>query len=89
MIRTMFFNLFLPTVVIFCIVYTYCLSRLFIVSPLAVHDGKVLREFEKLYDLLHIAGYYRALIYDTQVVKDTLKAAEKFIGKLGKTLSSH
>ena len=56
---------------------------------LAVHDGKVLREFEKLYDLLHIAGYYRALIYDTQVVKDTLKAAEKFIRKLGKTLSSH
>ena len=42
-----------------------------------------------IYDLLHIAGYYRALIYNTQVVKDTLKAAEKFIGKLGKTLSSH
>ena len=28
----------------------------------AVHDGKLLREFEMLYDVLHIAGYYRALI---------------------------
>ena len=26
---------------------------------LAVHDGRVLREFEKLYDALHRAGYYR------------------------------
>ena len=42
-----------------------------------------MREFEKLYDLLHIAGYYRALIYDTQVVKDTIKLAEKFIKKSG------
>jgi Domain of unknown function (DUF5618) len=25
----------------------------------AVRNGKVLREFEKLYDMLHIAGYYR------------------------------
>lgn len=30
----------------------------------AVHNGKLLREFEKLYDALHIAGYYRGLIYD-------------------------
>lgn len=29
---------------------------------LAIHDGKLLREFEKLYDALHIAGYYRGLI---------------------------
>ena len=49
---------------------------------LAVHDGKVLREFEKLYDLLHIAGYYRGLLYDTNVVKDALKAAKAFIEKI-------
>ena len=55
---------------------------------LVVHDGKLLREFEKLYDLLHIAGYYRALIYDTQVVKDALKVAEKFIEKLGKGIDN-
>ncbi|MDI6791990.1 MAG: DUF5618 family protein, partial [bacterium] len=30
---------------------------------LVVHDGKLLREFEKLYDALHLAGYYRGLIY--------------------------
>lgn len=40
---------------------------------LAVHDGKLLREFEKLYDMLHIAGYYRGLLYDVNIVKDALK----------------
>lgn len=50
---------------------------------LAVHDGKLLREFEKLYDMLHIAGYYRGLLYDTNVVKDALKAAKAFIEKIG------
>jgi hypothetical protein len=49
---------------------------------LAVHDGKLMREFEKLYDMLHIAGYYRGLLYDTDVVKDALKAAKVFIEKI-------
>lgn len=49
---------------------------------LSVHDGKLLREFEKLYDMLHIAGYYRGLLYDTDVVKDALKAAKGFIEKI-------
>jgi hypothetical protein len=49
---------------------------------IAVHDGKLLREFEMLYDTLHIAGYYRALIYNANVVKVALKAAESFIKKL-------
>jgi len=48
----------------------------------AVHDGKLLREFEKLYDALHIAGYYRGLIYDVTMVKDALKAAKAFIDHL-------
>ncbi|MBI5048389.1 MAG: DUF5618 family protein [Deltaproteobacteria bacterium] len=48
----------------------------------SAHNGKLLREFEKLYDALHIAGYYRGLIYDTDMVKDALKAAKDFIGKL-------
>ena len=34
----------------------------------AVHDGKLLREFEMLYDVLQIAGYYRALIYNVNMV---------------------
>ncbi len=49
---------------------------------LAVRDGKVLREFEKLYDALHIAGYYRGLIYDVEAVKAYMKAAKEFIDKM-------
>lgn len=48
----------------------------------SAHNGKLLREFEKLYDALHIAGYYRGLIYDTNAIKDYFKAAKDFIGKL-------
>jgi hypothetical protein len=49
----------------------------------AVRDGKLLRDFEKLYDALHIAGYYRGLIYDTRAVRDYLEAAKEFIDKVG------
>ncbi len=49
---------------------------------LVIHDGKLLREFEKLYDALHIAGYYRGLLYDVEMVKDALKAAKAFIEKI-------
>lgn len=48
----------------------------------SVHNGKLLREFEKLYDVLHIAGYYRGLIYDVDMVKDALKATRSFIEKI-------
>jgi len=47
-----------------------------------MHNGKLLREFEKLYDMLHIAGYYRGLLYDRNVVKDALRAARSFIEKM-------
>lgn len=50
---------------------------------IAVHNGKLMKEFEKLYDALHIAGYYRGLIYDVEMVKDALKAARAFIEKIG------
>ncbi len=49
---------------------------------IAVHNGKLMREFEKIYDALHIAGYYRGLIYDVYMVKDALKAAKTFIEKI-------
>ena len=52
-------------------------------KAVAVRNGKVLREIEKLYDMLHIAWYYRGLTYDRDVVKDALKAAKSFIDKLG------
>lgn len=48
----------------------------------AAHNGKLMREFEKLYDMLHIAGYYRGLLYDTEVVKDAIKATKVFIEKI-------
>ncbi len=49
---------------------------------LQVHNGKLLKEFEKLYKLLHIAGYYRGLLEDVTVVKDAIKAAKIFIEKI-------
>jgi len=48
---------------------------------LAMHNGKLLREFEALYEALHIAGYYRGNLYLVDMVKDALKAARAFIEK--------
>jgi hypothetical protein len=42
---------------------------------LSVHNGKLSREFEKLYKALHIAGYYRGLLEDVDMLKDAFKAA--------------
>ncbi|MEW6679982.1 MAG: DUF5618 family protein [bacterium] len=49
---------------------------------LLVHNGKLIKEFNKLYKLLHIAGYYKGLLEDRMVVKEALKAAKDFIEKL-------
>jgi len=49
---------------------------------LAIHDGKLIREFERLYDQLHIAGYYRGLLHNVDIVKDALKSAKSFIKKI-------
>jgi hypothetical protein len=49
---------------------------------LMIHNGRLLKEFEKLYKLLHIAGSYRGLLEDVTVVKDALKAAKIFIEKI-------
>ncbi|MEW5693015.1 MAG: DUF5618 family protein [Candidatus Hydrogenedentota bacterium] len=49
---------------------------------ISIHNGKLMQEFEKLYDSLHIAGYYRGLIYDANMVKDALKAAKHFIERI-------
>jgi hypothetical protein len=50
---------------------------------LAIRDGKLLREFEALYEALHIAGYYRGNLYLVDMVKDALKSAKAFIEKIG------
>lgn len=49
---------------------------------LSIRNGKLFREFQSLYDTLHIAGYYRGLILNTDMVKDALKAAKAFIEKI-------
>ncbi|MBI5326976.1 MAG: DUF5618 family protein [Deltaproteobacteria bacterium] len=49
---------------------------------LSVHNGKLLKEFDDIYDELHIAGYYRGLLHSTTIVKDAIKSAKDFIGKL-------
>lgn len=49
---------------------------------LSAHNGKLLREFDDLYDELHIAGYYRGLLHKTLTVKSVLKSAREFIEKL-------
>jgi hypothetical protein len=49
----------------------------------APRNGKLLREFDSLYDMLHIAGYYRGLLHHATVVKDAFKAARAFIEKIG------
>ena len=49
---------------------------------LMIHNGRLLKEFDKLYKLLHIAGYYRGLLEDVTVVKDASKAAKIFIEEI-------
>ncbi|MDI7259558.1 MAG: DUF5618 family protein [Thermodesulfobacteriota bacterium] len=50
---------------------------------IAIHNGKLMREFEMLYDTLHIAGYYRGLLYNVNVVNAAIRAARAFIEKMG------
>ncbi|HLG29166.1 MAG TPA: DUF5618 family protein, partial [Candidatus Brocadiales bacterium] len=50
---------------------------------LKVHNGKLLRAFEDLYDELHIAGYYRGDLHSVDVVKGAFKTARAFIEKIG------
>jgi len=46
------------------------------------YNGKLIRQFDRIYDELHIAGYYRGLLKGVGTVKDAMKAARDFIEKL-------
>ncbi|MBI2472007.1 MAG: DUF5618 family protein [Planctomycetes bacterium] len=50
---------------------------------LAVRNGKLLNQFEDLYDELHIAGYYRGMLHSVGIVKEAFKSAKVFIEKFG------
>lgn len=49
---------------------------------LIVHNGKLLKSFEALYEELHIAGYYRGNLYSVEMIKAALKDTKAFIEKL-------
>ena len=49
---------------------------------LATHNGKLLKEFEALYEELHIAGYYRGNLHSIGVVKEAFNTAKTFIEKV-------
>ena len=46
-----------------------------------VYNGKLAKKFEHLYDTIHIAGYYRGLIYNAKVIKEYFKVTKEFIDK--------
>jgi hypothetical protein len=48
----------------------------------SIHDGKLLRTFDALYNELHIAGHYRGLLRQVSVVKEVFKSVKAFIEKL-------
>ena len=56
--------------------------RLALRKHFSAHNGKLLGDFEMLYDELHIAGYYRGLIYGTAGVKAAFQEAKAFIEKV-------
>ena len=56
--------------------------RIALQRDLGVRNGKLVRDFESLYDVLHIAGYYRGLIYRRKIARDALDAARSFIEKV-------
>jgi hypothetical protein len=49
---------------------------------IAIHNGKLLKEFEDIYHELHIAGYYRGDLRSVEAVKAVFKTAKDFIEKI-------
>ena len=56
--------------------------RIALQRRLGVRNGKLVRDFESLYDLLHVAGYYRGFIYRRRAVNAALDDAQSFIERL-------
>ncbi len=49
---------------------------------LSLKDRKLLRSFERIYDELHIAGYYRGFLRGVGTVNEVIKADEDLVKKL-------
>ncbi len=56
--------------------------ELYIGKYLSHKDGKLKKWASKLYDQIHIAGYYRGNLSGIETVKDTFQLAKRFIEKL-------
>ena len=50
---------------------------------ISVRNGKLVRSFEALYNELHIAGHYRGLLRQVNVVKEVFRSTKTFIEKIG------
>lgn len=48
----------------------------------SIYNGKLAKEFDLLYDELHIAGYYHGTLHSVDIVKSIMKRSKEFIGKL-------
>jgi hypothetical protein len=48
----------------------------------SAYNGKLMKEFDNLYDEIHIAGYYRGLLKSVKVVNSVFDEGEKFIRKI-------
>jgi len=49
---------------------------------LSIHNGKLFRQFDYLYDTLHLAGYYQGLLHQVEIVREALNATQSFIEKI-------
>jgi len=58
--------------------------RSVLAKHISIHNGKLLGQFSTLYKELHIAGYYRGLIEEVNVLKEIFKTAGTFILRLEK-----
>lgn len=52
------------------------------------YNGKLLGNFDNIYDELHIAGYYRGNLHSTDAVKAAMKSARAFISKIETSLKT-
>lgn len=48
----------------------------------SVYNGKLSKEFDFLYDELHIAGYYHGTLHTVDSVKSVMKRSKEFIDKV-------